>query len=652
MSKRTAEQLDHTAKRKHAIADDILKTIQQRYATNVHGDEAFQSKLGLTLNAFDNANFSATIENSTDGINTLVQKQVDLLYFRSAAYYQVGQFSKAISDAHTMIQLAPTQTLGYLRAGQLFSMNGNQKQAIKAYRMGLTMATGEHRDQLECECQQAEAKLHHRVDIIAGAPYEVLSHILSYLCGNDIVKMLGVCKEWQRRLSDPAELWSSLVIAVYRPDWYHLGFISHHVVELELERVKFGTCNKAMAQITLGKFSRLRSLAITDCVVPNNRNLFPALDAVSDTLLELTISPKESDRAIEFKLIMGRCPKIQKFRYSHRYIHRSPTFGTLPSNYVSSITSLDLDIPGLQESDIEETLRACPNLRSVCLGSGSPETLQLIRRYCANLDTLWYRTPRHTHSFRPKNPASVSTGIRNLCYSVMGNPHLEAVLNQVGETVEEFALSIPGMLRHYLYDNIPSMPNLRSLNILHCHNASMPGTKILAKTPGLEHIVLTGCNLRSVDFLESIQQLNYLKELDFTNVGTAIPGSIHTFMRTLAAKGTIQKIGFRRCKFVDDSLLSILAATKSLVHITVFCDDDDVRHITEQGLDDFCKSLRAHSAISFLSLGNVDWVTDSTLQILSTLPHLRILELTLPTKCTLRGLQYFNGKKVQIARVS
>ena len=239
--------------------DDLLTSIGLEHNAYHDPNDHFQKVFNLTLEAYDSTNYMKTIESSTWGIQELINKQIALLYYRAAAHAQIAKFEKGFEDAKTIIQLAPTQALGYLRVGELLSMYGNQSRAIKVYETGLAMAN-DHKELLEQRSEEASLQQQQYVDIIARAPFEILSSILSHFESNETFIMSTVSKTWQRRLSDIPECWST--VRMMNGLSHQFVPVQQHIVSLELSELKSNMCDKLLVQIMDGGFSKLRKLCI------------------------------------------------------------------------------------------------------------------------------------------------------------------------------------------------------------------------------------------------------------------------------------------------------------------------------------------------------------------------------------------------------
>ncbi|KAI8147385.1 hypothetical protein BJV82DRAFT_664624 [Fennellomyces sp. T-0311] len=617
----------------------MLTSIGLEYNAHHNPNDHYQEAFNLTFEAFDNTNYTETIENSTYGIEELVNKQVALLYFRSAAHAQVAKFDKGFQDAKTIIQLAPTQALGYLRVGELLSMYGNQNRAIQVYEKGLAMV-GDHKELLEQRSEEASLQQQQCVDIIARAPFEILSSIMSHFESNELVNLCTVSKTWQQRLLDIPECWST----VRMTDGLSHRFMSvrHHIVNLELNGMRANMCDELLVQIMQGGFNKLRKLCINDSVLPDSDVFYCTLSQVSNTLKELMIYV-DGQSPIHYKSVLSSCPQLEKFSYIHRgLIPPQTSFGSLNSNKQSLLTSLDLDNPAFfEEADIEETLQFCSKLRSLSVTNNHRRISDLICRYCSELDTLWLGVPRRLHTFDSYQQGTKSKGLRNLSLGVSSADPVLPLINKNCDSIEAIHLFLPnGFCQLNSFASISTMTHLRTLNVVRfAADAGVAVGHILQKTPALERLSLAWCDLESAAAFTSIEQLDHLKQLEFIVVTQVCDQGIRALFRSFAAKSSLQSIKLQGCYFVDNDFLQYLPSIQSLQHIQIA----SATRITQAGLNEFCSRMQQHLAIRSIAFGDMAIVTDATLNTLSTVQSLRRLEVAGLSNCSPRS-QLFNGK--------
>ncbi|KAI9251367.1 hypothetical protein BDA99DRAFT_541357 [Phascolomyces articulosus] len=129
---------------------------------------------------YNHGQYQSAIENTTLDLDKLTEKRLALLEIRSAAYDKEGQFDLSLHDAETILHLAPSLAVGYLRKDTI-QQPGDQHQSLKdGY-------------------DQAKEQQERCVDIISQLPYELLSKIIRNLDTKSLLRFLDVSMDWERK---------------------------------------------------------------------------------------------------------------------------------------------------------------------------------------------------------------------------------------------------------------------------------------------------------------------------------------------------------------------------------------------------------------------------------------------------------------------
>jgi tetratricopeptide (TPR) repeat protein len=178
-------------------------------ATPAHELEQWKRVFSDAREAFAQKKFNESVALFTRAL-TLKPAHPTLLDCRAASYEKINQLDLALCDAKNIIQVAPIESRGYLRAGKVLSLQQKYDSAIKVYKRALTKVdpADARYQQIVLMKTQVEKKanpppIH---DFMKVLPYDVTSLIFSMLSFDRRVQCTGVCKSWR----DFALSWSGM----------------------------------------------------------------------------------------------------------------------------------------------------------------------------------------------------------------------------------------------------------------------------------------------------------------------------------------------------------------------------------------------------------------------------------------------------------
>lgn len=153
------------------------------------------------------SNPAMVIQETTIAFQHLIDKQLDMLNQRAAAYAHKAMFKQALDDCNFMMDMAPTNPVGFLRTGAIYAMQGRYAAAVQVYEQGMTSISPDSPSyaQLESEKSKAQAILDTtRVDFIATLPLDVMQVLVPlFYTGRipgDQHDCLDVSKKWRERI--------------------------------------------------------------------------------------------------------------------------------------------------------------------------------------------------------------------------------------------------------------------------------------------------------------------------------------------------------------------------------------------------------------------------------------------------------------------
>ncbi|KAI8138556.1 hypothetical protein BJV82DRAFT_630340 [Fennellomyces sp. T-0311] len=622
------------SKRKVAPATQN-RTKRQETGANTDPEDPWRTSFTLGRNAFDMANYNAAVDNITLGLSDLLKQQVKLLDVRAAAHGMAARFEAGLHDAQHMIQLAPTLAAGYLRAGELYSMQGHHQRAIDVYLQGFAAVIDNNdKHMLKQHSTLSQTHLNTRVDIIIKAPYEIVSSILEYFDTKQLIDLLGVSKGWRQCLLECSHIWSTTEICERRPvarfkqgDMIRLACASRHIVELTLVGLGEELCEELFGQLMGNTFKSLRVLRLYDCDIGHVGSFLLTIARVADTLKMLDISIYAIDNgcfpSMPVKSMLSACRNLEKFCYVNQF-DRNPMTGWIGTN-LRTLTSLVLDLWEADESGIADIIRCCPNLRHLSLEGCSNALLQIIRRY-RQLQFLSFNLDEDGEPnilFKSQEP-----GIHQLEICADTADDFMPLLLENAETLQVLNISFVGVPNDW---KTPMQPlvNLWSLTIYFGDpEFSHVVSHLLRAAPTLRSLTIDDCTLVNCqDMYATILRLEHLETLEFRQIWNCDKALVMDLLRRLAAKkarvSTLKALRFDCCCFAFDDLMDIIPRILTLRELEIL----DSERITEQGLNLLFQKLRLHRSIETVRLNDLSRISDTTIEHMRAVKQLNTLRI-------------------------
>jgi tetratricopeptide (TPR) repeat protein len=137
-----------------------------------------------------------------------------LLDCRAASYEKIDQLDLALRDAKSIIQIAPTESRGYLRAGKVLALQQKYDTAMNVYKRALTKVDPSDSRYQQIALMQTQVKKKANPppirDFMKVLPYDVTSLIFSMLSFDRRVQCTGVCKRWRNFALSWSGMWRDL----------------------------------------------------------------------------------------------------------------------------------------------------------------------------------------------------------------------------------------------------------------------------------------------------------------------------------------------------------------------------------------------------------------------------------------------------------
>ncbi|KAG1437852.1 hypothetical protein G6F56_012900 [Rhizopus delemar] len=124
---------------------------------------------------------------------------LSILDGRSSCDERLGHYDRAMTDAKRMIQVAPQDARGYLRAGRLLTLQKQLKAAHKVYNAGLSQVSSEDKRYSSIKDLQTsiDRELAERLDFISILPFDVKAMIFAYMPFSRRLRCLQVSRGWR-----------------------------------------------------------------------------------------------------------------------------------------------------------------------------------------------------------------------------------------------------------------------------------------------------------------------------------------------------------------------------------------------------------------------------------------------------------------------
>ncbi|KAI7855808.1 hypothetical protein BDC45DRAFT_77513 [Circinella umbellata] len=396
---------------------------------NIWSSHFFFSKQCIDLEAHrktldDNAIQNSQLQQASDDtiaiINNFFESHLFVfLDIRSQAHAMLGHYDAAYADVKKMIQCAPNSAVGYLKKGNILSISGRYRRAIKAYSKGIkkiTMATTEASDgknQREKEKQEEirqllvakrnEATMMNTIsiDFLSIFPNEINDIIISQLSQRRRLTCLTVSRFWRRTILESASGWKKLSFHKHSMDgcpWLLniIPLIGRFVKKLTFGNTDEQTLLRCFELITQGHFSKIQQLQIT---ANSTRNLHPlsvnntvltAFSRMNVSLTYLNLNIGINKESITLASIIQLCKNLTHIRFSNGTDLRDVVGDFTHAEQQNALINLELESAFITGRDIRTLLQKCQCIRRLIMLGCTTSVLKTINNYALNLEILGY----------------------------------------------------------------------------------------------------------------------------------------------------------------------------------------------------------------------------------------------------------------------
>ncbi|KAF7730097.1 hypothetical protein EC973_003043 [Apophysomyces ossiformis] len=383
-----------------------------------------------------------------------------------------------------------------------------------------------------------------RKDFMAILPFDIIYHILSYLCFQQRLICLTVCSSWRALTLHWPGMWHELH---FTPDCLPTELVKRENLGRYVERVLFSgpideTKVKAVMQTFMQQqpWDHLKRLAIVKCMMPMAPFL-SMLYGIGHHLTHLHLDRSVWDLALVFSHILSICLRLThlSFRgfinYSNLLVTSSEASQQQQEegwheNTSLSLVSLSLSaIHGttLSKRHLSFLLRQCPELRYLQLTGDDSDILSLLKLaslHCPKLMAFHY------------SPVVFSTEEDNQCAENNNNDRDGVEPKEHGLT----ALAVPYVFGWKENEAVAIVQQhqqtLKHLDVRYCSALGSFFVRALADAQHLQRLNLTGSRFSESDYhflFASCPSVECLSVADCMNITDSVLQRVATMLPRL-----------------------------------------------------------------------------------------------------------------------
>ncbi|KAI7873685.1 hypothetical protein K492DRAFT_211982 [Lichtheimia hyalospora FSU 10163] len=501
------------------------------------------------------------IQQSTVALD-MVDLQLALLDIRARSWSACGKFEKALEDARSMQQLAPSSARGYYRQGRICAQQGHHSKAIEIYKSTetLTIVDDALRDDINIAMKESTHQVETKIDMISMLPMDIVSLIASKLFrvaaldkGHDYHTCLDVSKTWRERLLHSGALSYSVdgCSNNYRQSNSTLSLsnghnqIIHHAQYILSLTIR--TNNEPFyALADRGCFSSLTYLSIKSfSSICDLKKSYTSLHKLNSTLRHLeivnvTLWREDVEKTLSVPDILRACSNLISLKTDKVIVNRGPlsVYPTLKQLELHSHETLEYD-------DVRTILQSFPALQRLVISHVKHcKILSSMHDYCPGLQYIEFNRVVLKSGPQPKPTISTAkTGLSHL--HINGNTSLVTmddivkIIMRHCNNLERLTLDLPNdikvvkpqswrvenasfdRLTHVLFSiRDPSTLEPQQSDLIAIRYACQFFGYVLCNAPKVEHLCVAGAAIDDLVLHPSLSQLHQLHTLDIRNADT------------------------------------------------------------------------------------------------------------------------------------
>ncbi|KAI9247711.1 hypothetical protein BDA99DRAFT_576263 [Phascolomyces articulosus] len=596
---------------------------------------------------FKNDRFSETVDLCDSAMDRILHQQLKILDIRAASLGMMGNFKKADKDASLMVHLAPSQSIGYIRMGDLWMLRGNQRQAMEVYQSGLKHIKEEEtkgHELLLLRHQKAMQKRNEPFDIIAHLPYDIINLILLQLTLGERFQFLDTSKTWRNKGCACAPAWDHIWILNGHESAERfvqlLPYIDQHIIELAGIDLDQSLLDTLFRQLSNGQFNRLRRCYMAGKEIQNTH--FDAFTKAGKTLTELHLS-FEDISTVGLKRALHACTELRNLSINRGcnsivmdIVHHNCQKLKRLSYGIEFLNTYDIYDDEIKTEKKEKTVVSAA---ATVTQSGLQELAVEIKRPLDIVPTL----NQHHSTIRSLSmkaiDSSVSDGI---------------VFYDISFLIGTFKFELEEANEKDLDTLAKACRSLRELRSIHLYAGDIACKTFIP--PLLQNAIhlrwlslSSGCfvNLPAETYTV-IGNLPYLQRLTIDRAATT-DEKMKTLFDALVSKDrqlptVLEDIRVIESKsFRVDSVIDHLVQLPALKHLSF-----NNARLSEQDMLNLAKKLQYHPRFCSITLEDMNSVKDKTLIALAAIKQLKQIHLEDLLFISSEGLKAFKGTSIKL----
>ncbi|KAI8137596.1 hypothetical protein BJV82DRAFT_718013 [Fennellomyces sp. T-0311] len=621
-----------------------------------------QNSLSNAKHAIDNCDYDQAVDLASIAIDNIQRLQLlTALDHRAYALGMKSKFDDAVKDAQDMIQHGPAIVTGYLRAGELYAMQGKYAYAISTYEKGLEKVSKEDPEYTRLiDAKKAAVEKNVRcVDFIACLPVEIGDDIIINLPEKSKAICLAVSRIWRTRIMGCRLAWVDLINDDESADIVIATAVPHiapYVEDLTITTENLQVWLRYLEYMENGSFSKVGSLEVTAAAAKHiSTNSVMSLTSVfwqmRYTLDELHLDFAWSAVPISLVDILFYCTCLETLLFSTSSASLTAILGELDFlDPHGALIDMELRTKSMTGEELEPLLEKCQKLRRLTLNGATPTVLDAVNRSCPNLEIFGFNPSFDLPELYELKPKAES-GLRAI-YTANGGfgvppgkflplirknmKTLETVYANLSQTEthtgdeESFDhlntfykdLKLENLeFLTYWTDTAGDIQPLVLRSISSCTNL----TRLSAvDTPNIPALVETLLNLPPLETLE-------LSHISATEGDESLVRLFKKYVTLPNQK--FRAFWFRYCHAITDSVLDAVAELKTLEEVTL----TKLPNVSAKGIEEFLKKLG--NKVTEVKLIEMQCATDAHIDALCNLEGLKNVHLEYLTNVTDEGIR-------------
>ena len=315
----------------------------------------------------------------------------------------------------------------------------------------------------------------------------------------------------------------------------------------------------------------------------------------------------------------------------------------------TQLISLELEASTIiRAAQLEPFLRCCPNIQNLYVYPCESSSIRIIDQYSTHLRSLSFNlfTLMNDDSYTDNSSnddTAPTVGLRKLNVhrvEAVGAVNLAPLLMKSSETLEELVLNMDDDVGPVqLWNPLTTFP-LPRLRKLRCQvRPIMQHTlsAIIRQCPQLQDVVFDYSEYIGNQIFDALAGLSGLQRIEMNSVSEINDVGLIQFLEkhgALEETSTLKVFEIDGFSNITDETLIYLANVTTLEKLRL----DGCSSLTARGMEQFVERIKPHCALQTILFCNTEAVTDTVIQGLCKLEHLRDVQLARLKNITDQGI--------------